>query len=237
MTEDDQLELLAAEYRARGYDVTVHPKTWEWIIPDMVAHGRSADGSADRIVVEIANLRPAEETIMRARQLSEILQGNPGWRVEFRFLQITPAVLRSRLAPIDLEQAHAALSSFLEDHNHLDDAVGATLTAVSMWWLWTRTWRALAQASSSLNETDDLADLIADLIVQGLIQDPPFRYLDGVLPYARLHQIMQAVLEGEVVELAAVAALNWHLRQLNELLHNRTFLRDLGIESGPTLQR
>jgi hypothetical protein len=194
-SERDQLQLIAAEFEARGFTVSQ-----EVVLPDssiradIVAYiGRSIRDAPFFIIVELVNKSRAESEglIRRAQSFTEYLRNRPQSRIEFRYLDTTDAEDRRRRRVDDVESIILDLGVRRRSLRRLEPTRVAEV-ALSEWWRLNRAVRALAFLQG-MDTAEDVIDLLVALRERQVIS--PRRGSEQVFDQ-RMAIIREALLAG-----------------------------------------
>jgi len=178
--EAEKINTLAAEYRAKGYDVRVHPDRGDLpsfmfgLNPDMIA--MSDD---DKVVIDVKSAREFDAD--RVQQLAEFVQQQPPWRYEISLVNLptapdVPAV--EDLATDDQVQRLIANAELLATQQHQIEAA-----ALLAWSAVEAILRRVARAAAPEIERQSSARVLKHLYALGHVQPDIYETLLRLLTF------------------------------------------------------
>jgi hypothetical protein len=192
-----QLDLIAIEYRTRGYEVikegTVPGLPYRF---DAVAKGPEGE----RVIIEIVNKNQTKKTAERKLlALQAIAAGAPNTKVDFRYIEVDTIALRmasnrEQFAPPKLKQVLAERVPQLRQSN----VAGQFL---NLWQLHAATIRAYA-VSLRLGDEPNLTvlDLYNETLRQRAITPPEDIVEDVKMDLFEIFENVQSAIQGAVIE-------------------------------------
>lgn len=168
-----RLDELAAEYRMKGYDVTLHPtgsdlpEAVRAFEPDLVA-----TSSGDNVVIEVKASSSLDAD--RMQRLAEAIEATPGWRLEVVFVNqpVAPGIpAEESLAPEAQVDRLLSSAETLSADGEIEAAVMLAWSAVEI------ILRRSAQSAAPEFERQSSARVLKHLYSLGLIEPATYEKL------------------------------------------------------------